>query len=42
VCRLETAAWSGDGVRLCEACYQREMRRGVEAGEVLVVVVAEG
>ena len=39
VCGLERAAWKGQGVRLCEACYQRESRRAVEAGEA---VVAEG
>ncbi len=38
VCGLETAEWSGGGVHLCDACYQRESRRAVEAGEV----VAEG
>jgi hypothetical protein len=36
VCGLERAAWSGPGVRLCETCYQRELRRAVEAGEVVV------
>ncbi|MEN6517385.1 MAG: hypothetical protein ABFC38_04245 [Methanospirillum sp.] len=39
VCRLEKAAWKGPGVRLCEACYQRESRRAVAAGGELV---AEG
>jgi hypothetical protein len=38
VCGLEKAAWKGQGVHLCETCYQRESRRAVEAGEV----VAEG
>ncbi|MEN6341750.1 MAG: hypothetical protein ABFC89_04235 [Methanospirillum sp.] len=33
VCGLEAAAWSGGGVRLCEACYRREVRRSVEAGD---------
>jgi len=36
VCGLERAAWSGQGVRLYEACYQREARRAVEAGAELV------
>ncbi len=39
VCDLEAAAWKGEGVRLCEACYRRELRRAVEAGEG---VAAEG
>ncbi len=38
VCGLEKATWKGQGVHLCETCYQRESRRAVEAGEV----VAEG
>jgi hypothetical protein len=33
VCGVETAAWKGQGVRLCEACYQRESRRAVETGD---------
>ena len=33
VCGLEPAAWSGDGVRLCEACYRRELRRGTARGD---------
>lgn len=37
VCGLERAAWSGDGVRLCETCYQRESRRGLEAGAEVAV-----
>ncbi len=32
LCELEKAAWSGQGIRLCETCYQRESRRAVEAG----------
>ena len=32
LCGLERAAWKGQGVWLCEACYQRESRRAVEAG----------
>ena len=32
VCGLEKAVWSGQGVRLCEMCHQRESRRAVEAG----------
>ena len=32
VCDLEAAAWSGGGVRLCEACYDREARRRVREG----------
>jgi hypothetical protein len=36
VCGLERAAWSGGGVRLCEACYWWEVRRGVETGEAAV------
>ena len=38
VCDLEPLAWAGEGVRLCEACYQREARRRVRDGEE----VAEG
>ncbi len=38
VCGLERAAWSGQGVRLCETCYQRESRRAVEAGDAVVAV----
>lgn len=38
VCGLERAEWAGEGVRLCEACYQREARRRVQDGEE----VAEG
>ncbi|MEN6519482.1 MAG: hypothetical protein ABFC38_15135 [Methanospirillum sp.] len=34
VCDLEAAAWSGGGVRLCEACYDREARRRVREGAV--------
>ncbi len=37
VCGLERAAWKGQGVRLCDACYQRESRRAVEAGMEVVV-----
>ncbi len=33
LCGLERAAWSGDGVRLCEACYRREVRRGIGRGD---------
>jgi len=33
VCGLEPAAWSGDGVMLCDACYRREVRRGVTRGD---------
>jgi len=36
LCLLEQAVWSGEGVRLCEACYQRESRRAVEAGGEVV------
>ena len=32
VCVLEPAAWAGTGVQLCEACYEREVRRCIEAG----------
>lgn len=32
LCDLEAAAWSGDGVHLCETCYRRELRRGLEVG----------
>ena len=32
LCGLATVAWAGDGVRLCEACYGREMQRRVEQG----------
>ncbi|MEN6517975.1 MAG: hypothetical protein ABFC38_07245 [Methanospirillum sp.] len=32
VCDLEPAAWSGNGVRLCETWYQRELRREIGAG----------
>ena len=39
LCGLERAAWSGDGVRLCETCYRREVRWAVESG---VDVMAEG
>jgi hypothetical protein len=35
VCGLDPAAWSGQGVHLCETCFQRESRRAVEAGEVI-------
>ena len=35
VCDLGPAAWSGGGVRLCEACYRREVRRGVARGDDL-------
>ncbi len=31
-CDLAPAAWAGGGVRLCEGCYEREVRRTVEAG----------
>jgi hypothetical protein len=37
LCGLEKAAWTGQGVRLCEAWYQRESRRAMEAGEVVGV-----
>jgi len=32
LCGLAPATWSGGAGRLCDACYQREMRRGLEAG----------
>ncbi len=32
VCGLERAAWSGEGLQLCDACYQREVRRGIATG----------
>ena len=32
LCGLEAAAWSGNAGRLCEVCYQREVRRAVELG----------
>lgn len=34
-CGLEPAAWAGGGVRLCDACYRREVRR--HGGTVRVV-----
>jgi hypothetical protein len=33
LCDLAPATWSGGGVRLCDACFQREVRRGIEHGE---------
>ena len=36
LCGLERVAWTGQGVHLCETCYQRESKRAVEAGEVVV------
>ena len=33
VCDLEPATWRGGGVRLCEACFRRELRRGSERGD---------
>ncbi len=33
VCDLEAAAWSGGGVRLCDACFRREVRRRIARGE---------
>ncbi len=32
VCGLDPAAWSGGGVRLCDACYRRELRRRAARG----------
>jgi hypothetical protein len=32
VCDLEAAAWSGGGVRLCEACCDWKVRRPVREG----------
>jgi hypothetical protein len=32
LCGLERAAWKGEAGRLCDACYRRELRRGIEAG----------
>ena len=32
LCGLAPATWASDGVRLCEACYGREMLRRVEQG----------
>jgi hypothetical protein len=32
LCGLEAASWKGEAGRLCDACYQREVRRGLEAG----------
>ncbi len=32
LCGLAPATWAGDGVRLCEACYGREVQRRVEQG----------
>ena len=39
LCGLATVAWAGDGVRLCEACYGREMQRRVETGGTCPVPV---
>ncbi len=32
LCGLEAAAWKGEAGRLCNACYQEEVRRRIEAG----------
>jgi len=35
-CGLAPAAWAGGGTRLCEECYEREVRRVVERGSDMV------
>ena len=35
LCGLAPATWKGDAGRLCDACYQREIRRGLELGQAL-------
>jgi hypothetical protein len=32
LCGLAAATWKGDAGRLCDACYQREVRDGIERG----------
>jgi hypothetical protein len=34
VCGLVPARWHDGGVHLCETCYRRELRRGIERGDV--------
>ena len=42
VCGLEPATWKGEAGRLCDACYQREVRRGIEAGADVLAVGESG
>ncbi len=41
ICDLAPATWKGEAGRLCDACYQREVQRGIEDG-VDVISIAEG
>ncbi|HIH02624.1 MAG TPA: hypothetical protein HA263_01825 [Methanoregulaceae archaeon] len=42
ICDLAPATWTGEAGRLCDACYQREVRRGIEAGADLPAVGQSG
>lgn len=41
-CELDAATWTGNGSRLFVACHQREVRRGLEAGEMVSGLTSTG